>query len=109
MTKKIISEKIDYLQTYDFEGKVQSTIKMLTDIEKTWEAKGYSNIRIAVQPDYEYATIDLYGDRIETDREAEKRINKEKKEKQVKEKKAEIRKAKHLKILADLKAKYEKD
>lgn len=84
---------IDTLSVSDFNGKIDDVIKFLQEKKAAWH--GYLNIRIDASQHYDDVSIELYGDRLETDDEyaarikIEERLIKDKDQKKKEEEKAE--------------------
>ncbi len=82
--KKWITEKIEDIHSYTIEGPLSDLIKGLQKIFDEYTNKGFINLRLEDATDYDETStrFGLYGDRIETDREFEKRLEKTKKDKE---------------------------
>jgi hypothetical protein len=64
----------------DLEGDLNQVISTLITIRDNAANLGYYNI--SIEPDYEYDGVELFGTRLETDKEREKRLAKAKKERE---------------------------
>lgn len=99
---------IDSLNVSDFSGNIHDVVAFLQAKEFSWKAYGYSNIRIDAYQHYDDVTIDLFGDRLETDQELEARISYEKKFNKSKKEKVEEKEKAEKALYARLKKKYDK-
>ena len=114
MAKKKNEKRELHLQKLEvlyFEGVFnKDMIDNLSHLLQIYENMGYYDMSIMINRGYDENEdeYELYGTRLETDKEVEARLNKEKKTKEEKkQQKTEIEK-KELELLAKLKEKYEK-
>jgi len=71
-------EKLHSFSMYELEGTFVSVIKKLEKIRDDWTDKGYKNIRLEHDIEYDYGDVQdnyiyMYGQRMETQEEADKR------------------------------------
>lgn len=76
MNRKIIRVEVDY--NFDLDGSVQGAIKTLEKMEKDLTEQGYSNIELFHNRDYECSRFEVWADRLETDEEVKRRLDREK-------------------------------
>ena len=101
-----VSVVLDSLAVYDLDGPIDKLCDHLQDVRKRFEAKGFSDIRIDAVQEYESVSIEIHGDRPETEEEKARRLKalrtlkKKNKDQREKTRQAE------LKELARLKKKY---
>lgn len=98
---------IDNLSVSDFNGSIDSVVKFLQDKQTAWQAHGYTNIVIDAYQSYDDVSIELKGDRLETDQELGVRVAVEKRFSKSKQEIAKQKEKTEKALLARLKKKYE--
>lgn len=76
--RKVLNDYLVDLSVSSFDGKVDDVIQMLANYRDKYTADGYFNINISTDHYYDTVSIELRGDRYETDAEYEKRLDIEK-------------------------------
>lgn len=108
--KKYLRKEITNCSVYDLEGDRNQSIAHINYLFDEAENKGFKNCRIEVYcEDYDGSYLSLTGERLETDKEYEKRLKDEEKIVQFTKRKKEKEKEADLKLLAKLKKKYENE
>jgi pyruvate-formate lyase len=80
-----MSERIyvdNYLRGFqldDFDGQVDAVIAKLATIRDFWVERGYRNLRIDTEQNYDDVEISLYGQALETDEQYRYRMKREEK------------------------------
>lgn len=67
-------------RTFDYselEGSIDEVILKIREVESELISEGYSDLSISIGSDYDYSSINVYGERLETDDEHHVRIEKE--------------------------------
>jgi hypothetical protein len=100
-------DEIYYMGPEFFEGSIEEVIERINNLKKILERDGYRNIKIDVDSYYENLDISVTAERLETEKEAEKRVKLAKQKKEREKKKKVEREAKERAELARLKKKYE--
>jgi hypothetical protein len=83
--KKLVKTEVleGYIGHYDLEKSLDVLITWIEQFQDVWEAKGYTNLRLEIDYDYDREShLQLKGDREETDREYERRMNDNKKQRE---------------------------
>lgn len=109
--KNQVKEKIDTYTISDFEGQLDEIIDHFDKLRGAFTKK-YSNLRFVLEFEqyFDGSTDDLlvfYGDRLETDREFEKRVKESQKAKQKKKDRQVKKESKERALYGRLKKKYE--
>lgn len=76
--RKILNDYLVELSVFNFNGRVDDVIKMLENYRNEYTADGYFDIYISADHYYDTVSIELRGERYETDGEYEKRMKAEK-------------------------------
>ena len=106
--KKAITKEIHSISMYDFIGPIGSVIDSLIAEKENAEEDGYFDVTIEDHVDWDETSFTLEGSRLETDKEFEKRLAKDKKQREKNKKIKEERKEKEKKEYERLKKKYDK-
>ena len=108
MAKKWKTERLNrYLDVDSFNGSIEEVISKLEEWKSFHEAEGYRNITIKAEQVWDSCEVDLFGERLETDKEETARLKRNAKAKAAAKKKKEKKEEKELKELERLKKKYE--
>ena len=100
-------ELLIFLSVY-FEEEICASIDMLQNLEEEYSKEGYTNIKISIWCSEHEDEVALFGDRLETDDEFEKRLKVLKKVKEDQKNAAKDRKNKEYETFLKLKKKFEK-
>lgn len=100
-------EKLQTLDVQDFDGKVSEVIAYFQALESEWVAKGYRSVTVEADAYYDYTSIDIYGERLETDKELEARLKRSKKAQEAAKARKEKQEKSDRALLKKLKAKYD--
>ena len=76
--RKVLNDYLTELSVHSIGGKVDDVIQMLANYRDKYVADGYFNISIYTEHYYDTVSIELRGDRYETDAEYEQRTSMEK-------------------------------
>lgn len=96
-----------YIDTDAFDGPVDEVIARLQEWREFHEKEGYRNITVSVEQNYDYTEVDLYGERLETDKEEVARLKRSDAAKKAAKVRKDKKKEKELKELERLKKKYD--
>lgn len=108
--KKYISKKLDSFYLYDFEKSFVSVIETLVNYLDEYREKEYRNLKFSEHYDYnDEKCLILTGERLETDKEFNKRIKMEEKQKLAKQKERKAKKEKEYREYLRLKRKFENE
>lgn len=102
--KKYVKERVEGVSRYSFEGPVIDVISKLKKLLKAGEARGYSNIEL--EYDWYDKDYDLKGERLETDKEFERRLKRRESARKAAETKKADKEVKEKKLYDRLKEKY---
>src|SRR5210317_1565795 len=95
MEKIKVSVCLDSLNDVEFAGSVEKCIQHLKDKKKEWEEKGFENIQISWEHDYDWTDVQVWGERLENDAEFNKRKKAEEQKLERARKKLERERAKY--------------
>ncbi len=109
MEKKWIQEGINigWLDIESFNGPIDEVIERIQEWKRYAEELGYRKVRICVDQYYEDISVNVMGERLETDKELAKRQKRSASAKTSAKVRKEKKKAQELKTLKRLKKKYE--
>lgn len=83
MTKKLVKIRLEDIKDI-FEGNIDEIVERLIKVKNSYESQGFTNLQAIVEHSYDYYDIDLYGERLETDAEYQKRLKIEARERDAK-------------------------
>jgi hypothetical protein len=66
----------DKISLTDLDGSIDTVISKLTKIKSDLTAKGFFDIRLTIETDYDYSEVYIVGSRLETQKEREQRLKK---------------------------------
>jgi len=79
MKKKYIREQVTTFSPHDLTGNIEIAIQLLKNYNDDYELQGYKNIHIDFGSYFGKNNYTVTGERLETDKEFQRRVNKEEK------------------------------
>ncbi len=104
MKKKYIEKKIE--SCIDLSGSFDQVLQFLRDQEEELRKAGWTDLRLDEEGNYGSPTYAIYGKRLETDKEYQKRINKRKREEKKKQEEKQKKEEEEKRRLEELIKKY---